>query len=154
LPCATVFSLNGLREGFHLRASISSRGVYLVSGDSRRLVISWKETTGTRSIFTPAKEFSLAAKPWITVLRRSNQVSSIQRVRRLRWYKLRRVDGKWKVDDAVVENISIINNYRSQFDRVISSSSYDELVKRLRDKAGQRPTLRAPSPPVPCRVRF
>jgi hypothetical protein len=33
-------------------------------------------------------------------------------------------------------NISIINNYRSQFDRVISSSSYDELVKRLRDKAG------------------
>jgi len=51
-------------------------------------------------------------------------------------YKLRRVDGKWKVYDAVVENISIINNYRSQFDRVISSSSYEELVKRLRDKAG------------------
>jgi phospholipid transport system substrate-binding protein len=51
-------------------------------------------------------------------------------------YKLRRVDGKWKVYDAVVENISIINNYRSQFDRVISGSSYEELVKRLRDKAG------------------
>ena len=29
-------------------------------------------------------------------------------------------DGKWKVYDAVVENISIIDNYRSQFDRVIS----------------------------------
>jgi phospholipid transport system substrate-binding protein len=51
-------------------------------------------------------------------------------------YKLRRIDGKWKVYDAVVENISIINNYRSQFDRVISSSSYEELLKRLRDKAG------------------
>jgi len=51
-------------------------------------------------------------------------------------YKLRRVNGKWKVYDAVVENISIVNNYRSQFDRVISSSSYEELVKRLQEKAG------------------
>ena len=51
-------------------------------------------------------------------------------------YRLRRVDGKWKVYDAVVENISIVNNYRSQFDRVINGASYEELVKRLREKAG------------------
>jgi phospholipid transport system substrate-binding protein len=50
-------------------------------------------------------------------------------------YKLRRADTKWKVYDAVVENISFINNYRSQFDRVIKSSSYEELVKRLREKS-------------------
>jgi len=49
-------------------------------------------------------------------------------------YKLRRGNGKWKVYDAVVENISLINNYRSQFDRVISSASYEELIKRLREK--------------------
>jgi phospholipid transport system substrate-binding protein len=35
-------------------------------------------------------------------------------------YRLKHADGKWKVYDAVVENISIVNNYRSQFDRVIS----------------------------------
>ncbi len=51
-------------------------------------------------------------------------------------YKLRQVNGRWKVYDAIVENISIVNNYRSQFDRVISSSSYEELVKRLREKVG------------------
>ena len=51
-------------------------------------------------------------------------------------YKLRRAEGGWKVYDAVVENISIVNNYRSQFDHVITSSSYEELVKRLREKAG------------------
>lgn len=51
-------------------------------------------------------------------------------------YRLRRSDGKWKVYDAVVENISIVNNYRSQFDRVIAKSSYEELKKMLRDKAG------------------
>ena len=49
-------------------------------------------------------------------------------------YRLRRADGKWKVYDAVVENISVVNNYRSQFDRVINSSSYEELVKRLKEK--------------------
>jgi phospholipid transport system substrate-binding protein len=51
-------------------------------------------------------------------------------------YRLKRTDGKWKVYDAVVENISIVNNYRSQFDRVISKSSYDELKKMLKEKAG------------------
>ena len=51
-------------------------------------------------------------------------------------YRLKRADGKWKVYDAVVENISIVNNYRSQFDRVISKSSYEELKKMLREKAG------------------
>jgi transposase len=34
----------------------------------------------------------------------------------------------------VVENISMVNN-RSQFNRVISNASYEELVRRLRDKA-------------------
>jgi phospholipid transport system substrate-binding protein len=52
-------------------------------------------------------------------------------------YKMRKMNGQWKVYDVVVENISIVNNYRSQFDRVISKSSYEELVKRLQEKAGQ-----------------
>ena len=51
-------------------------------------------------------------------------------------YRLRRVGGKWKVYDAVVENISIVNNYRSQFDRVISKSSFEELKRLLKEKAG------------------
>ena len=48
----------------------------------------------------------------------------------------RRNGSKWKVYDAVVENISIVNNYRSQFDRVNSKSSNDELKKMLNEKAG------------------
>ena len=50
-------------------------------------------------------------------------------------YRLRRVGGKWKVYDAVVENISVVNNYRSQFDRVITRSSFDELKRLLKEKA-------------------
>jgi phospholipid transport system substrate-binding protein len=50
-------------------------------------------------------------------------------------YRLRRNNGKWKVYDAVVENISVVNNYRSQFDRVISKYSFDELKRLLKEKA-------------------
>jgi ABC-type transporter MlaC component len=36
----------------------------------------------------------------------------------------------------VIENISMVNNYRSQFDRVIAKFSYDELKRMLKEKAG------------------
>ena len=49
-------------------------------------------------------------------------------------FKLRRVGDSWLVYDAVIENISIVNNYRSQFDRVIKTSSYEELMKKIREK--------------------
>ena len=51
-------------------------------------------------------------------------------------YRLKRSDGRWKIYDAVVEDISIVNNYRSQFKRVIGKSSFEALKKMLREKAG------------------
>lgn len=50
-------------------------------------------------------------------------------------YKAHMVGNEWKVYDVVAENISLVNNYRSQFNRVIANSSYEELVRRLQDKA-------------------
>jgi phospholipid transport system substrate-binding protein len=50
-------------------------------------------------------------------------------------YKVHLVSNEWKVYDVVAENISLVNNYRSQFSRVIAKSSYEELLRRLRDKA-------------------
>jgi len=44
------------------------------------------------------------------------------------------VDKDWKVYDVVIENISLVNNYRSQFNRLISKSSYEELVRTMKDK--------------------
>jgi phospholipid transport system substrate-binding protein len=40
--------------------------------------------------------------------------------------------GRWQIYDVVIENISLVGNYRSQFDRIIRTSSYGELAKRLR----------------------
>jgi len=50
-------------------------------------------------------------------------------------YKLHRTHGKWAIYDVVAENISIVNNYRSQFNRVITKSSFEELVKTMKEKA-------------------
>ena len=50
-------------------------------------------------------------------------------------YKLHHVGGKWRIYDVVAENISLVNNYRSQFNRVIAKSSFEELMKVMKDKA-------------------
>lgn len=50
-------------------------------------------------------------------------------------YKAHLISNEWKVYDVVAENISLVNNYRSQFTRVIAHESYEELVRRLKNKA-------------------
>src|SRR6266498_1569024 len=49
-------------------------------------------------------------------------------------YRLHNGNGDWKVYDVVSEDISLVNNYRAQFSRVLASSSYQELVHRMKDK--------------------
>ncbi|PYM21910.1 MAG: organic solvent tolerance ABC transporter substrate-binding protein [Candidatus Rokuibacteriota bacterium] len=41
---------------------------------------------------------------------------------------------RWLIYDIAIENISLISNYRAQFDRIIRTSSYGDLVKRLRNQ--------------------
>jgi len=53
-------------------------------------------------------------------------------------YKLHAVESDWKVYDIVVENISIVNSYRAQFNRVLSHASIDDLIKRMREKRVQK----------------
>jgi len=46
---------------------------------------------------------------------------------------LRRGD-RWLIYDVLIENVSLIANYRSQFDRIVRTSSFEELVRRLKSK--------------------
>lgn len=45
--------------------------------------------------------------------------------------------GRWLIYDVLIENVSLVGNYRSQFDRIIRTSSYDELVRRLKERVVQ-----------------
>jgi phospholipid transport system substrate-binding protein len=49
-------------------------------------------------------------------------------------YRLRQVSGEWKIYDVVVEDISIVANYRSQFSRILAHGSFDDLMRRLKEK--------------------
>ena len=54
-------------------------------------------------------------------------------------YRLLQRDGDadWEVYDIVIEGVSLINNYRTQFNNIIHRTSYDGLVKQLRLKQEQ-----------------
>jgi len=49
-------------------------------------------------------------------------------------YKLLRTNGDWRIYDVLVEHISLVNNYRSQFNRVIANSSYENLINKINRK--------------------
>src|SRR5215813_4154825 len=49
-------------------------------------------------------------------------------------YKLHQVGEDWRVYDLVVENVSLVNNYRSQFNRILTNLTYDELISKIKAK--------------------
>ena len=54
-------------------------------------------------------------------------------------YRLLTKDGKWVAYDVVIEGVSLVNNYRNQFNQIINSGSYENLVKKLKDKTIKEP---------------
>lgn len=56
-------------------------------------------------------------------------------------YRLINKNGKWTVYDVVIEGVSLVSNYRSQFNRIITANGYPELVRKLQGKSEE---LKAP----------
>ena len=52
-------------------------------------------------------------------------------------YKLTQENGDWQVYDFVIEGVSMIRNYRSQFTKIIRKDSYGVLVQKLTDKMNE-----------------
>jgi phospholipid transport system substrate-binding protein len=50
-------------------------------------------------------------------------------------YRLKKAGNGWFIYDVSIEAVSLVNNYRIQFNSIILQSSYENLVKRLREKA-------------------
>jgi phospholipid transport system substrate-binding protein len=64
-----------------------------------------------------------------TVVTRRNQQVPIE-------YRLHKVDGRWLIYDVLIEGISLVNNYRAQFNRIITSSSYNDLIQKMKNRQG------------------
>lgn len=56
-------------------------------------------------------------------------------------YRMMNHNGKWMVYDVVIEGVSLVSNYRSQFNKIITANGYEKLVKKLQSKTDE---LKAP----------
>lgn len=56
-------------------------------------------------------------------------------------YRLLLRDGRWRVYDVLVDGVSFVSTYRSEFDRIIQQSSYAGLIDKLRKRAVQTTAL-------------
>jgi phospholipid transport system substrate-binding protein len=49
-------------------------------------------------------------------------------------YRMHRKGDRWLVYDVIIEGVSLVSNYRTQFNKIIQTSSYQELVKKMKTK--------------------
>lgn len=49
-------------------------------------------------------------------------------------YRLLVKAGRWSAYDIIIDGVSLVSNYRSQFQKIIRESSYEELVRKLRER--------------------
>lgn len=54
-------------------------------------------------------------------------------------YKLKADGGNWKVYDVVIENVSLVNNFRNQFNRMLAKGSFADLITQLETKSTIKP---------------
>jgi phospholipid transport system substrate-binding protein len=49
-------------------------------------------------------------------------------------YRLHRVEGQWRVYDVITDGVSMVQNYRSQFNRIIAREGWNGLIDRMKSK--------------------
>jgi phospholipid transport system substrate-binding protein len=57
-------------------------------------------------------------------------------------YRMFLRDDRWRAYDVNIEGISLVANYRAQFNTIISRSGYQDLVAKLKAKRDERPGAR------------
>jgi phospholipid transport system substrate-binding protein len=79
-----------------------------------------------------SKEIALTEKTievQSTVLRKNGDIPI--------YYRVIMKDGSWRVYDVVIEGVSLINNYRSQFREILANKTPESLLETLRKKVGK-----------------
>ena len=66
-------------------------------------------------------------------------------------YRLHLKDGRWLVYDVIIEGVSLISNYRTQFNKIVQTESYPALVQKL--KAKEAEPAASPGPREPSSSR-
>jgi phospholipid transport system substrate-binding protein len=89
-----------------------------------------EEYSGEDVVYLEEETFGTRAKVRVKIVTRKNQEIPVE-------YRLRRGNGEWRVYDILIEGVSLVKNYRVQFNDILAKSSYAELVERLKAKVRQ-----------------
>src|SRR5262249_37421307 len=54
-------------------------------------------------------------------------------------YRMQKEGDRWKIYDVLIEGVSLVGNYRSQFNRIVQQSGNDELIKKMKTKQDELP---------------
>lgn len=49
-------------------------------------------------------------------------------------YRLHQVQGEWKIYDVILDDISLVANFRSQFSRILAKGNFEDLLRNLKEK--------------------
>lgn len=58
-------------------------------------------------------------------------------------YRLRTENGEWRIIDVIIEGVSLVANFRSQFQEIISNQGADKLIELLREKNAKGEPLKS-----------
>ena len=59
-------------------------------------------------------------------------------------YRLRKINGQWRIIDFIIENVSLVANYRAQFQDILGGGKPENLLAMLREKNAKGELLKAP----------
>jgi phospholipid transport system substrate-binding protein len=62
-------------------------------------------------------------------------------------YRLRQTDGEWRIIDVIVEGVSMVANFRSQFQDIVAGGSPEKLIVLLREKNQKGEAIITPTTP-------
>jgi phospholipid transport system substrate-binding protein len=66
-------------------------------------------------------------------------------------YRMLKRGDRWLVYDVTIEGVSLVSNYRTQFNKIIQTASYGELVQKMRTKQDELATGDAGKKPAPAK---
>ena len=61
-------------------------------------------------------------------------------------YRLREKDGRWYIIDVIVEGVSLVANFRSQFQDIVAGGDAQKLIDLLREKNAKGEPILTPAP--------
>jgi phospholipid transport system substrate-binding protein len=66
-------------------------------------------------------------------------------------YRMQKKGVRWRVYDVNIEGVSLVSNYRTQFNKIIQTSSFDDLMAKLKTKQDELATGETSKPATPAK---